>query len=284
MANYEKEFLRGPTPYESQTVATRYGDTHIVIGGSAEGKPLILFHGWNGNASGIGREFAFLFSSYRVYMPDIVGHSGKSAPHRLPVKGPAYANWARDLLDALKLEQVHIIGISGGGWMTLKFCAYNPQRVLKAVAISSDGLSPANTWGILRWMLPAAIFPNRITTKWFMQFVTSPNGAKTEAFNDFMQGIYSFKDFKTQGPPGLLPDDELRQITCPLLLLMGEDERIFPPQRAIERAKNLIPGLMAAEIVPNAGHVMTIDQPDLLAERVLDFLQKAPVKRHKLHL
>lgn len=273
MACYDEQLLQGPTPYKTQMVPTRYGDTHIIRGGLATGEPLILFHGWNGHAAGMGQEFPFLFSRYQVYMPDIIGQAGKSAPTRPDVKGPAYADWACDVLDALAIERAYIIGISGGGWMTLKCCAYKSERVLKAVAMSSDGLSSANMWGIIRWMLPIMFFSNDTTKRWFLEFTTSPTGAgRQESLDGFTDMISLLRHFKTQGNPGLLSDDELRQINCPLLVLMGADEQLFPPQAAVARAKTLIPGLVAAEIVPNAGHVMTIDQPDFLAERVLRFL------------
>lgn len=272
MALYERELSRGPTSYKTQVVRTRFGDTHIVIGGPKNGDPLLLFHGWNGSAAGIGGEFPFLFSSYRVYMPDIIGHAGKSAPHRLPLEGPDYAHWTSDLLDALALDQIRVLGISGGGWMTLKFAAYYSDRIVKAVALSTDGLSSVNLPGVICWMLPAAIFPNRFTVKRFFQFTTSSNGEQGSGLESFAEMLALLKHFKTQRNPGLLSDQELSQITAPLLVLMGADERIFSPQKAITRAEQLIPGLVNAEIVPNAGHMMTIDQPGFLSQRILGFL------------
>ncbi len=42
---------------------------------------------------------------------------------------------------------------------------------------------------------------------------------------------------------------------------------------AIERAQKLIPGLVSAEIVTNAGHLMMVDQPEWLKQRILQFIQ-----------
>ena len=272
MALYERELSRGPTSYEIQFVPTRFGDTHIVIGGPENGEPLLLFHGWNGSAAGIGGEFPFLFSSYRVYMPDIPGHAGKSVPHRLPVTGPDYAHWTSDLLDALSINQVRVVGISGGGWMTLKFAAYYASRIIKAVALSTDGLVPVNLWGVIYWMLPAALFPNHFTIKRFLQFTTSPNSKQGPGIEGFTEMLGLLKHFKTQRNPGLLSDQELCQITAPVSVLMGADERLFSPQKAVARAEKLIPGLVTAEIVPNAGHIMTVDQPRFISQRILGFL------------
>ena len=274
MALYDTALSQGPVPYETCFVDTRHGQTHVVMGGPTDGQPVILFHGWNGNAAGTGADFPFLFTNFRVYMPDIIGHAGRSAPHRPKPSGATYADWAGDVLDALNIPQALVMGISGGGWMTLKFAAFYPQRVVRAIAVSTDGLSPTNAWGMLRGMLPAAVFPNRTTTRWFMEFATSPHTPKdrhAQGFADAM--LILLRHFKTQGNPGLLPDEELHRITSPLLVLMGEYERLFRPRIAIERARKLIPGLVSAEIVTNAGHLITADQPEWLKQRMLRFIQ-----------
>ncbi len=274
MAMYDEALRRGPVPYQTRTVPTRYGKTHIVTGGPESAPPLLLFHGWTGSAAGIGAEFPFLFNDFRVYMPDIIGHAGKSDPNRPPTAGSTYADWAMDVLDALKIERAIAMGISGGGWMTLKLCSYHPGRVTRAVALSTDGLSATNRWGMLRGMVPAAVFPNPTTARWFLEFVTAPSTPKDEPAQAFAEGMnILLKHFKTQNNPGLLTNDELRQITSPLLVLIGEYERIFRPKAAIERAQKLIPGLVSAEWVANAGHLMTADQPDWLRNRILEFIR-----------
>jgi hypothetical protein len=47
--------------------------------------------------------FAPLLGSFRVYAPDIIGQSVKSADARLPLEGPACGQWLVDVLDALGL-------------------------------------------------------------------------------------------------------------------------------------------------------------------------------------
>jgi len=274
MALYDSAIANAPVQYETATVETRYGHTHVLIGGPQNGKPIVVFHGWNGNAAGVGSEFPFLFDSFRVYIPDIIGHPGRSSANRPETIGSTYADWTADVLDVLHIQKPIVMGISGGGWMTLKFASYYPRRVSQAIVNSTDGLSSTNTWGMASGMLPVALFPNRITADWFLKFMTSPHTSKGELAQGFAETMRIFiKHFKTQGNPGLLIDNELRQIVSPLMVLMGEYERLFKPQIAVERARSLIPGLVSAEIVPNAGHLVTVDQPDWLKQRVLKFVE-----------
>lgn len=272
MALYEADVQQSPVPLESRTVNTSAGPSHILIAGPENAPPFLLFHGWNSNAANLTTEFPFLFNDYRVYMPDIIGHTGKSAPTRLATKGPAYADWALEVLDALGLERVRCMGISGGGWMTLKLAARASQRLVRAAALSTDGLAPANMVGIFSGMVPAALWPNQATLARFIRFLTSPDAPPhpgKERFGEGMRVILSH--YKSQFNPGLLPLEELEAITAPLLILMGEHERAFNSLASIQRAQRLIPGLVAAEIVPQAGHLMTLDQPEWLKNRLLPF-------------
>jgi pimeloyl-ACP methyl ester carboxylesterase len=42
----------------------------------------------------------------------------------------------------------------------------------------------------------------------------------------------------------------------------------------MDRARREIPGLVAAEVVPGAGHDMTYDQPERVNQRIAQFLEE----------
>jgi pimeloyl-ACP methyl ester carboxylesterase len=66
-------------------------------------------------------------------------------------------------------------------------------------------------------------------------------------------------------------DDEFGALKSPVLLLIGEAETMYDPRSAAERARKLIPHIQA-EIIPNAGHMLTTDQPELVVNRIHWFL------------
>jgi 3-oxoadipate enol-lactonase len=71
--------------------------------------------------------------------------------------------------------------------------------------------------------------------------------------------------------PTVFTDLELKQIDSPVLLLIGAGEKIYRPEKAIARAQRLMPDL-TAEIVPDAGHTLIWEQPDLINRHILKFL------------
>lgn len=69
-----------------------------------------------------------------------------------------------------------------------------------------------------------------------------------------------------------MKDDELRCLTAPTYLLMGEHEAAYPPEAVIRRAKLTLPNLVAAEIVPKVGHGMITEDVAGINQRLLWFL------------
>lgn len=78
---------------------------------------------------------------------------------------------------------------------------------------------------------------------------------------------------KVDGFPYVFTDEELKSVKVPILLLLSEHEVIYDPQPALKRASTFVPGI-EAEIVKNAGHVLSMEQPEYINARVLRFLDK----------
>ena len=82
----------------------------------------------------------------------------------------------------------------------------------------------------------------------------------------------------------LIPDDrltevterlkeELKSIKVPTLYLVGEHEKIYSAQKAIQRLHKVAPHINT-EIIPNAGHDLTIVQAEMVNTKVLEFLKQ----------
>ena len=72
--------------------------------------------------------------------------------------------------------------------------------------------------------------------------------------------------------PTVLSDDDLRALPMPVLLLIGEDEVIYDPAKALARARRLIPHL-EGDLVPQSGHGMSFTHSEIVDARMLDFLE-----------
>lgn len=71
--------------------------------------------------------------------------------------------------------------------------------------------------------------------------------------------------------PTAFPEEELRTLECPVLLLVGEHERIYHPESVLKKATRLFPDV-EAELVAGVGHLINMERPELVDERLLRFL------------
>ena len=85
----------------------------------------------------------------------------------------------------------------------------------------------------------------------------------------------AFRCFKFKMPvaPTVLTDQELQSIKVPTLFLVGENEKIYSARKAVQRLNNVAPQI-DTEIIPNAGHDLTILQAEMVNRKVLEFLKQ----------
>ena len=75
------------------------------------------------------------------------------------------------------------------------------------------------------------------------------------------------------GQPFHIPGRRLRKIHVPTLVFLGgKDGLVGRAAAAAKRARRNITGCQI-EVLPEAGHVMSVDEPDLVGDRIIKFLQ-----------
>lgn len=217
---------------------------------------------WYPNAKALSEE-------YRLYAVDVIGDMGKSILTSPMKQASDYADWLIDLLDGLQIKQTHVLSISLGGFLALNLACLAPERVMKLIL-----LAPASLISIrpqLYFRIIGAIFVPFLTPKFRQELflgVASPASApvikQMMTPNDFQYKMFF---------PPVFRDEQIKQIKSPTLLLLGEQEVIYNPKKAIKRALNLISNI-EADIIPQAGHAISLDQAEIINQRVLNFLKK----------
>lgn len=141
LEKYDQILERWPVPFETVTIPTRLGETHLIACGEQGAPPLFLLHGSTSNATmwiGDAAEYA---RKYRVYAVDIPGEPGKSCPVRPDLKESAFADWLSDVFRELNVARASVVGISLGGYIALKFASAHPQLVEKLVLLCPAGVA-----------------------------------------------------------------------------------------------------------------------------------------------
>jgi pimeloyl-ACP methyl ester carboxylesterase len=127
--------------YESLTVGTRLGDTHVLALGPEGAPPAVFLPGGNALNPTCLKWFLPLARRHRLYAPDIVGQPGRSAQERPSPKGDGHAFWAEDVLDVLGLERAPLVGLSYGAAIAIRTMGLAPERVSRAALVSPAGIA-----------------------------------------------------------------------------------------------------------------------------------------------
>jgi pimeloyl-ACP methyl ester carboxylesterase len=108
-----------------------------------------------------------------------------------------------------------------------------------------------------------------------MQWVSStPDATSDPAVELILTSMLSCRSLRQEMmPPTVLTDDELRQITAPTAVFIGDREVIYRagPNAALERAQMLIPNVRTV-LVPGANHMLTLDAPELIVGEMMTAL------------
>lgn len=295
---YEQALRDLPIAHEAQYVQTPYGTTHVVTMGNPSAPPLVLVQGYGGSAPLWHKQVAALTPQRRLYALDTVGMPGRSAPNSLSLLGDDYSRWLGTVLDGLALGRVDLMGVCLGGWIVLRFGIDAPERVRKAVLLSPVGLARFKIY----WRSGVPLILNmgdaEKSAKYgerLLRYAFTPPGSNLQFDRRLAQAmLLTIKHFDVGVAAGLVgerarwrelldatrvllrfvrgePLAQLAQFHVPALLLVGEHEAIYNPQRAIHRATRAIPSLRA-EIVPATGHAAIYDRPDYVNPRIIQFL------------
>ena len=180
-----------------------------------------------------------------------------------------------DVLDALKLDRVDVIGTSMGGWIAAELALRQPQRVRKLVLVDAAGLRLSD--------VPTPDF-----------FLATVPEARELLFADPRGPIAMAAMPDTPPPPEKMVmimkgreaaarilwnphvryrklKSRLDRIKNPTLVLWGADDKLLPLAYGQAYQKG-IPGARLV-VIDKCGHLPHVEAPDRFADAVLDFLE-----------
>ena len=270
--------LRGmSSQVNSIKVPTRLGQTHVIEAGTRDKPTLVVLHGMNMNAPAMSAAVLTFAATHHVYAIDIIGMPGRSAPSRPPRNGDAYAHWLAEVMNALHLSSASFLGLSFGGWLTLRLAALSPERITKAVLIDSGGLTPLTFkgqaiagWSAMRYKQR----PSRRNLERAAQHPFYAAGCEPDPGIVNLIGLgyrHVRFDLDPKGLP-LLPKRDLLNYRAPTLVLFGEHDVFFNAERGVARARSIIPNLITSGIIAGQGHLLGLRGEANVYARVTRFL------------
>jgi pimeloyl-ACP methyl ester carboxylesterase len=271
-------FPAGHPGYTVRMVATRTGHELRAIEIGDPGRPAVVcLHGWGCSVYTYRHLLpALAAGGFRAIAFDLLGHGLSDKPD-IPAlyQLDALTDQLFDLLDAIGVESVRLVGHSLGGEIVARAAALAPSRVLRLALVAPVGLGPVRLATLGRLLTPAWISPAlrvrvpRFAVTIALSLAFSASGESTAAEPRFTAEDIDQYWAPTQLPgftvamrhlvhvfPWRLHDTQwLRGIVAPTVVVLGTADRLVDPRSAVEYAL-AIPHA-ALRRVEGAGHAVT---------------------------
>jgi pimeloyl-ACP methyl ester carboxylesterase len=270
---YDKALRLWNIPYTEENVKTSFGTAHIVIAGPKNGKDLVLLHGMDASSTMWYPNIKVLAKNHRVYAIDFIMEPNKSHLTAKPLSSDDIVAFYNEIFNHYKIKKFDVIGASRGGWIATLLAVQKPNSIDKIVL-----LSPAQTFKFLdkprktTSALMLKLFPSeKKFSKTLNTFSTHPENISRIYKRQFYLANKYAKSNSSMLKMMPFSDKELESIQNPVLVLIG-DKDIINSEESLERAQKHL-SKSKTKIIKDAGHFLTIDQPKMVNDAIINFLE-----------
>ena len=213
-----------------------------------------------------------LAQRFDVIVPEHPGFGASDTPEWLDNIGDL-AYFYMDVIEALKLERIVLVGSSLGGWLAAEIAVRSTEKlqslVLSAAAgIHVKGLSKGDFFLWSREEGTRNLFHDQKLAEQMLALPVSDEQQMTEAKNRLITAKLGWQPRLYN--PHLYK--WLHRIDVPTLLLWGDDDKVIPPGYGPAYQK-LIPG-SKLEVIRDCGHVPQTERMDEWVGKVVAFAQE----------
>jgi pimeloyl-ACP methyl ester carboxylesterase len=252
------------------------------------GIPIVFVHEFAGDTRSYETQVRYFSRSYRCVVFNARGYPPSEVPNDAERYSQARArDDIRSVLDALKIDKAHIVGLSMGGFATLHFGFTFPDRA-RSLVIAGCGYGAApdkrqqfareteaaakrfEEIGMAKAAEGYALGPTRVQhqnkdPRGWREFADQLAEHSTAGSALTMRGVQKRR-------PSLFDlTDKIKTIAAPTLIMSGDED--FP---CLEPALFLKRTILTSALVvlPNTGHAINLEEPALFNSLVGEFLQK----------
>lgn len=251
-------------------------ETYYEVHGK-EGAPWLAFsHSLACNVRMWDGQVAALKDRFRVLVYDTRGH-GQSAAPAGPYTLEGLADDFRALLQHLKIDRLHFVGLSMGGMIGQTFALKYPGIFESLTLADTTSRYPAEAgplWeGRIKTAMSQGMAPlvQGTLERWFTEPFRRDHADKVKKIGE---SILTTPPVGYAGCCAAIPKinvtDRLKEIKTRSLVICGDQDPGTPPAMARQIQENL-PGSKLV-LIPQAAHISNLEQPEAFNQALKDFL------------
>lgn len=255
---------------------------HYDLLGAADA-PVVVFTHSLASDGGMWAEQvpALVEAGFRVLRVDMRGHGGSEA-----IPGPYTMDELADdvagLLEALKIERTHFVGLSVGAMLGQSLAIRYGAKLASVLFADSQPSAPPSARGA--WSAPLAMVKQSgslapIRTGMLRAWLSEAfKAAKPARWEQIQNTLVATSPVGFEGCVAAMTDfdytSQLPSVRVPALVVVGAGDPMTPPLEN-KRLADAIPGARYEE-VPDAKHFVNVEQPDAFNRILLDWLKAHP--------
>ncbi len=264
-------------PFIKSLGANIYWEEH------GSGPPVLLIMGLSFTLDMWYRILPHIAHSYRTIVFDNRGIGRSDVPPG-PYSIRMLAADAIAVLDAAGVSAAHVVGASMGGMIAQEMALTFPERVLSLALGCTSYSGLFSKWPRFRqgpssiaWFRSDRLARERSFRR-MLYAKETPEALIEEDIQIRIACNWTFKGVMSQLSGILLWNSyrRLPRIKVPTLVMHGDQDNLLPPKNG-KIVASRIPGARF-KLLPNAGHMLTTDQPEATLRHLLRFLQEVSSK------
>ena len=247
------------------------GEIHYrkYSGGEEDKTPLILIHGAGGSYLHWPSEIRRL-SGESILAIDLPGHGASTGDGKEVID--AYARDVIGFMDDLDINQAVITGHSMGSAIAQMLSLDYPERI-KALILIGSGAKLRVDPKLIHYCSSESTYPEAVSQVMEWAFSSQADQRLVELAGERMADTSHkvvHKDFLACNAFDIR--DRVKDIQQPVLVICGSEDQMTP----VRFSQFLIEELPAAylEIVPKAGHMVMLEQPEIVATLIKGFIEE----------
>ncbi|MGE6791936.1 alpha/beta fold hydrolase [Pseudomonas guineae] len=253
---------------------------HYYEGGPSGAQTILMVHGFAANKDNWLRIARHLTQDYRVIALDLPGFGASSKPAGSYDIGTQTERLA-DIIDALELNQLHLIGNSMGGHISALYAARYPKRITSLALLDNAGINSPQPSELRLRLKRGEANPLVVKSPEDFQRLLAFIFVKPPYLPASLKGYFAEQAARNSAHydqvfahlvDRYVPlEPELNKIQAPTLIIWGAEDRVLDVS-SVEVMRPLLhkPSVI---IMPNTGHAPMIEQPELTAQHYRTFLQ-----------
>ncbi|CCQ17554.1 Alpha/beta hydrolase fold protein [Rhodococcus sp. AW25M09] len=275
LAAYDRAFEDLPSPAETLDVRTDYGVVRVYrfAGTGTSTHPLLLLPGRSSATPVWAANLPGLLTIGDVYTVDLLGEPGRSIQERPISSDEDQANWLDQMLAGLPADQVHLVGLSIGGWTATNLALHDSSHIASLTLIEPVEVFADIPWGTAIRALPAAV--PWLPKSWrdgFNSYTAGGAEVQDVPIADMIEAGMQGYTLKLPQPTRIT-EERLATLDVPVLAVIAGRSVMHDAGEAVDTAERALRG-GSVRLYPDASHAVNGEYPNRLRDDIAEFLGK----------